>query len=89
MTNLMSLPDTRVRAITAVRDTTLTRSEAARTGRSIIAELPGFRTSDALASAIPTAAAPHRMAVYEGRGSQCEQDALGEQTHAVSEALIA
>jgi hypothetical protein len=68
----MSLPDTHVRAVTeravtAVRDTTLTRSEAARTGRGIIAELPGFRTGDALASAVLTAAAPTRMAVYDRR----------------------
>jgi hypothetical protein len=71
-TALMSLPDARVRAVTeravtAVRDTALTRSEAARTGRGIIAELPGFRTGDALASAAPTAAAPKRMAVYDRR----------------------
>ncbi|OOQ48266.1 hypothetical protein AFM16_00060 [Streptomyces antibioticus] len=72
VTALMSLPDTHVRAVTeravtAVRDTTLTRSEAARTGRGIIAELPGFRTGDALASAILTAATPQRMAVYDRR----------------------
>ncbi|MEV6668560.1 hypothetical protein [Streptomyces nigra] len=71
-TDLMSLPDTHVRAVTeravtAVRDTTLTCSEAARTGRGIIAELPGFRTGDALASAVLTAAAPQRMAVYDQR----------------------
>lgn len=51
----MSLPDTHVRAVTeraftTVRDTALIRSEAAREGRGIIAELPGFRTNDALAS---------------------------------------
>jgi hypothetical protein len=72
VTDLMSLPDTHVRAdtdraVTAVRDTTLTRSEAARTGRGIIWELPGFRTGDALASAVLTAAAPQRMAVYDRR----------------------
>ncbi|MEW2275949.1 hypothetical protein [Streptomyces griseofuscus] len=72
VTALLSLPDTHVRAVTeqaatAVRDTTLTRSEAARTGRGIIAELPGFHTGDALASAILTAAAPQRMAVYDRR----------------------
>lgn len=72
VTDLMSLPDTHVRAVTeravtAVRDTTLTRSDAARTGRDIIAELPGFRTGDALASAVLTAAAPQRMAVYDRR----------------------
>lgn len=81
VTALMSLPDAHVRAVTeravtAVRDTTLTRSEAARTGRSIIAELPGFRTGDALASAILTAAAPQRMAVYDQR-VQHALDTLG------------
>jgi hypothetical protein len=69
---LMSLPDTHVRAVTeravtAVRDTALTRSEAARAGRSIVSELPGFRSGDALASAVLTAAAPKRMAVYDRR----------------------
>jgi hypothetical protein len=72
VTALMSLPDAHVRAVTeravtVVRDTALTRSEAARTGRGIIAELPGFRTGDALASAVLTAAAPQRMAVYDRR----------------------
>lgn len=52
VTALMSLPDTHVRAvteraITAVRNTTVSRSEAARTGRGIIAELPGFHSGDA------------------------------------------
>jgi len=37
------------------------------TPRGIIAELPGFRTGDALASAVLTAAAPQRMAVYNRR----------------------
>jgi len=81
VTELMSLPDTHVRAVTeravtAVRDTTLTRGEAARTGRGIIWELPGFRTGDALASAILTAAAPQRMAVYDRR-VQHALDTLG------------
>lgn len=81
VTELMSLPDTHVRAVTeravtAVRDTTLPRSEAARTGRGIIWELPGFRTGDALASAILTAAAPQRMAVYDSR-VQHALDTLG------------
>ncbi|MFJ9121920.1 hypothetical protein ACIRJO_41125 [Streptomyces sp. NPDC102394] len=81
VTALMSLPDTHVRAVTeravtAVRDTTLTRSEAARIGRGIIAELPGFHTGDALASAVLTAAAPQRMAVYDRR-VQHALDTLG------------
>ncbi|MET9448933.1 hypothetical protein [Streptomyces cinerochromogenes] len=78
---LMSLPDTQVRqvterAVTAVRDTALPRGEAARAGRGIIWELPGFRTGDALASAVLTAAAPQRMAVYDRR-VQRALDTLG------------
>uniref|UniRef100_A0AAU2UW22 Uncharacterized protein n=1 Tax=Streptomyces sp. NBC_00003 TaxID=2903608 RepID=A0AAU2UW22_9ACTN len=78
---LMSLPDAQVRsvterAVTAVRDTALPPGEAARTGRGIIWELPGFRTGDALASAILTAAAPQRMAVYDQR-VQHALDTLG------------
>ncbi|MGW3202370.1 hypothetical protein ACWDBD_49385 [Streptomyces sp. NPDC001118] len=81
VTALMSLPDAQVRsvteqAVTAVRDTTVPRSVAARTGRGIIWELPGFRTGDALASAILTAAAPQRMAVYDSR-VQHALDTLG------------
>lgn len=78
---LMSLPDTHVRevterAVTAVRNNALPRSEAARTGRGIMSELPGFRTGDALASAALTAAAPTRMAVYDRR-VQHALDTLG------------
>ncbi|MEU4359611.1 hypothetical protein [Streptomyces virginiae] len=78
---LMSLPDAHVRevterAVTAVRDTAVPRSQAARTGRSIMMELPGFRTGDALASAALTAAAPSRMAVYDRR-VQHALDTLG------------
>ncbi|GAA2623848.1 hypothetical protein [Streptomyces vastus] len=81
VTALMSLPDAHVRAVTeravtAVRDTALTRGEAARTGRGILWELPGFRTGDALASAVLTAAAPTRMAVYDRR-VQHALDTLG------------
>ncbi|MGV4988560.1 hypothetical protein ACVB8X_42300 [Streptomyces sp. NRAIS4] len=81
VTALMSLPDAHVRtvterAVTAVRDTALPRSEAARTGRAIIREMPGFRTGDALASAVLTAAAPQRMAVYDRR-VQHALDTLG------------
>ncbi|MFJ8469939.1 hypothetical protein [Streptomyces swartbergensis] len=77
----MSLPDAHVRevtkrAVTAVRDTAVPRSEAARTGRSIMWELPGFRTGDTLASAALTAAAPTRMAVYDRR-VQHALDTLG------------
>ncbi|MFE2696971.1 hypothetical protein [Streptomyces mirabilis] len=77
---LMSLPDTHVRSVTeravaAVRETA-PRTEAARTGRAIVWELPGFRTGDALASAVLTAAAPARMAVYDRRVQQA-LDCLG------------
>ena len=77
----MALPDTHVRAVTgravtAALNTTVSRSEAARTGRGIIAELPGFHTGDALASAVLTAAAPTRMAVYDRR-VQHALDGLG------------
>ncbi|MGW0886327.1 hypothetical protein [Streptomyces sp. NPDC002671] len=81
VTDLMALPDTKVRkvtdqAITKVRDTKLSRGEAARAGRAIISGLPGFHTGDALASAVLTAAAPTRMAVYDRR-VQHALDALG------------
>ncbi|ALO05673.1 hypothetical protein AQF52_0071 [Streptomyces venezuelae] len=69
---LMALADTDVRhataaATTAARDTTLSRSAGAQAGRAALAHLPGFRTGDALASAILTAAAPDRMAIYDRR----------------------
>ncbi|KUN38619.1 hypothetical protein AQJ30_13845 [Streptomyces longwoodensis] len=69
---LMALADADVRCATAaataaVRDTTRNRSSAAQAGRAALASLPGFRTGDALASAILTAAAPERMAVYDQR----------------------
>ncbi|MFI9365142.1 hypothetical protein ACIG5E_29440 [Kitasatospora sp. NPDC053057] len=78
---LMSRPDAEVRAVTgravaAVRDTAVPRGEAARAGRAVLMGLPGFRTGDALASAVLTAAAPARMAVYDSR-VQVALDALG------------
>ncbi|MFI2207784.1 hypothetical protein ACH47Z_45580 [Streptomyces sp. NPDC020192] len=78
---LMSLPDTQVReiteqAVTKVRDTAVSPGEAARAGRALISGLPGFRTGDALASAVLTSAAPQRMAVYDRR-VQHALDALG------------
>lgn len=78
---LMSRPDAEVRAVTAravaaVRDTALPRGEAARAGRAVLGQLPGLRTGDALASAVLTAAAPGRMAVYDRR-VQAALDALG------------
>jgi hypothetical protein len=42
-------------------------SHAARDGRAALSELPGFTSSDALAFAVLTAAAPDRMAVYDRR----------------------
>ncbi|MFD5300820.1 hypothetical protein ACFWJU_37150 [Streptomyces mutabilis] len=67
----MATPDTDVRRVTAaaaaaVRDTP-SPGQAARAGRAALAELPGFTTGDALASAVLTAAAPDRMAVYDRR----------------------
>ncbi|WP_328623749.1 hypothetical protein OHA88_43705 [Streptomyces sp. NBC_00353] len=72
---LMSWPDTDVRTVTTravqtVRDMDVSRAEAARAGRGVIGELPGFRTGDALASAVLAAAAPVRMAVYDRRVQQ-------------------
>ncbi|MGW3240715.1 hypothetical protein [Streptomyces olivaceus] len=69
---LMATADTAVRQATAaataaVRNPALSRSEAARAGRAALAGLPGFTRGDALASTVLTAAAPHRMAVYDRR----------------------
>ncbi|MGV2918283.1 hypothetical protein [Streptomyces alfalfae] len=68
----MALADAGVRrataaATTAPRDTTLSRCAGAQAGRAALAHLPGFRTGDALASAVLTAAAPDRMAIYDRR----------------------
>ncbi|MEV3915105.1 hypothetical protein [Streptomyces canus] len=83
----MSLPDTHIRAVTqravtAVRDTALTRGEAARTGRGTMAQLSGFRTGDALASAILTAAAPRRTALCDHRVQHALPDAAPRRAHA-------
>lgn len=69
---LGALPDAAVRgitaaAVTAVRDTTVDAPTAAARGRSCLRGLPGFTTGDAMASAVLTAAAPRRMAVYDRR----------------------
>ncbi|MFI1655113.1 hypothetical protein ACH4ZU_09405 [Streptomyces sp. NPDC020472] len=71
----MALPDTQVRAATgkaweAVRDTSRPRALAAQAGRAALATLPGFHKGDALASAVLTAAAPLRMAVYDSRAQR-------------------
>lgn len=55
------------RAVQAVRDPDLSLSAAASIGREALAALPGFRSGDALASALLTAAAPSRMAIYDVR----------------------
>ncbi|WP_309030228.1 hypothetical protein [Streptomyces alfalfae] len=69
---LMATADTAVRQVTAaataaVCNPALSRSEAARAGRAALASLPGFTRGDALASVVLTAAAPHRLAVYDRR----------------------
>ncbi|MFE5618287.1 hypothetical protein [Streptomyces sp. NPDC056524] len=81
VTALMSLPDSQVRAVTeqavaSVQDFSLSRGEAAKAGRGVLSELPGFVRGDALASAVLTSAAPGRMAVYDQR-VQRAIDALG------------
>ncbi|MFH8365137.1 hypothetical protein ACH4FV_36930 [Streptomyces anulatus] len=72
VSELMALADADVRRATAAataaaRDTSLSRRSAAQAGRAALASLPGFRTGDALASAVLTAAAPDRMAIYDRR----------------------
>ncbi len=69
---LMATADAEVRrataaAMTAVLDASVSLSEAARAGRGALAGLPGYTRGDALASTVLTAAAPHRMAVYDRR----------------------
>jgi hypothetical protein len=54
-------------AVAAVRDNSLEVAEAAGMGRAALSGLPGFSSGDALASALLTAAAPDRMAVYDRR----------------------
>ncbi|WP_328459246.1 hypothetical protein [Streptomyces sp. NBC_00448] len=75
VTDLMSLPDVAVRmataeAVRAVRGTETSRGQAAGAGRAALVDLPGFHKGDALASAVLTAAAPARMAVYDRRVQQ-------------------
>jgi hypothetical protein len=69
---LMTLTDMGVREVTeravcAVNDDSLSVPDAASAGRSALTPLPGFKTGDALASALLLAAAPERMAVYDRR----------------------
>ncbi|MBO1756448.1 hypothetical protein J4030_15100 [Allobranchiibius sp. CTAmp26] len=69
---LMALSDTHIRDVTGaavchVLNTSITTPEAASAGRTALSTLPGFRSGDALASAVLFAAAPARMAVYDRR----------------------
>jgi hypothetical protein len=54
-------------AVEAVRDVSSSTSAAAAAGRKALVPLPGFDTGDAMASALLTASAPDRMAVYDRR----------------------
>lgn len=79
--DLMTTRDLEVRlvteqAVTAVNDTSLDAPAAASRGRSALSGLPGFARGDALASALLTAAAPERMAVYDRR-AQTGLETLG------------
>jgi hypothetical protein len=72
VSELMTMREEQVRAVTkeavsAVTNKSLLVPQAASAGRRALSELPGFRTGDALASALLLAAAPERMAVYDRR----------------------
>lgn len=78
---LMTKPEEEVRAITekavsAATDVSLPVPKAASAGRAALSPLPGFKTGDALASALLRAAAPERMAVYDER-AQTGLETLG------------
>lgn len=78
---LMIKPEEEVRVITekavsAVTDVSLPVPAAASAGRAALSPLPGFKTGDALASALLLAAAPERMAVYDER-AQTGLETLG------------
>ncbi len=69
---LHTMPDASVRestgtAVRLARREDVPLSEAAGSARGALSTLPGFRSGDALASAVLTAAAPNRMAVYDRR----------------------
>ena len=69
---LNDMADQDVRAITSAAVQAVCRQDlavhdCAKQGRSALTPLPGFQRGDALASAILTAAAPTRMAVYDQR----------------------
>ncbi len=73
--DLLSMPEAEVRAITAraviaVRNLAVSTPEAATEGRRALGVLPGVKTGDAFSSALLTAAAPSRMAVYDTRAQK-------------------
>ena len=70
VTMLLQLPDAEVREVTGRAVTAARRgdaSKAAGDAREILRGLPGFGRGTALASALLTAAAPDRLAVYDRR----------------------
>lgn len=72
MRGLMATPETVVREHTGeafrwAREPDLPTPEAAGRARSALSPLDGFRTGDALASAVCVALAPERLAVYDSR----------------------
>lgn len=69
---LMILSDEEVRAVTRTvvrlaNDEHNNPAKSATSARSELSQLPGFKSGDALASALLYAAAPKRMAVYDRR----------------------
>lgn len=71
-TKLMNTPDAEVRTATskayhAVNDLSVPVPQAAAAGRSELSVLSGFKSGDALASALLLAAAPNRLAIYDRR----------------------
>ncbi|MCU6481942.1 hypothetical protein [Arthrobacter sp. A2-55] len=73
--HIMNLPDHQVRnetrtAVEAANDPDLSTPDAAAAGRLALSSLPGFKSGDALASALLLAAAPDRMAVYDTRAQK-------------------
>lgn len=71
VTRLHLRPDAEVRAVTAAAADAMNVEDdvetAARAGRSALLSLPGFQHGAALASAVLTALAPERMAIYDTR----------------------
>lgn len=70
--DLMNSPEDKVRQATgrafiAAHEKGLSTPQAAQNARNELVGLPGFRSGDALASAILLAAAPERLAVYDSR----------------------